>query len=99
MYKVQATLLMLGRVQLFASPWTVAHQAPLSMEFSRPRILEWVVISFSLKSEVLVTQCVRLFAIPWTVTHQAPLSMEFSRPRILEWVAIAFSAGSSRPRD
>ena len=24
-----------GCVQLFANPWTVAHQAPLSMEFSR----------------------------------------------------------------
>ena len=23
-------------VRLFATPWTVAHQAPLSMEFSRP---------------------------------------------------------------
>ena len=23
----------LSRVQLFATPWTVAHQAPLSMEF------------------------------------------------------------------
>ena len=22
--------------QFFATPWTVAHQAPLSMEFSRP---------------------------------------------------------------
>ena len=26
----------LSHVQLFATPWTVAHQAPLSMEFSRP---------------------------------------------------------------
>ena len=26
---------MLSRVQLFGTPWTVAHQAPLSMEFSR----------------------------------------------------------------
>ena len=26
---------MLSRVQLFATPWTVAHPAPLSMEFSR----------------------------------------------------------------
>ena len=26
---------MLSRVQLFATPWTVAHQAPLSMGFSR----------------------------------------------------------------
>ena len=25
----------LSHVQLFATPWTVAHQAPLSMEFSR----------------------------------------------------------------
>ena len=26
---------LLSRVQLFATPWTVAHQAPLSMGFSR----------------------------------------------------------------
>ena len=26
----------LSRVQLFATPWTVVHQALLSMEFSRP---------------------------------------------------------------
>ena len=26
---------MLSRVRLFATPWTVAYQAPLSMEFSR----------------------------------------------------------------
>ena len=25
----------LSRVRLFATPWTVAHQAPLSVEFSR----------------------------------------------------------------
>ena len=28
-------------------PWTIARQAPLSMEFSRQEILEWVPISFS----------------------------------------------------
>ena len=27
----------LSRVQLFATPWTVAHQAPLSTEFSRQK--------------------------------------------------------------
>ena len=27
----------LSRVQLFVTPWTVAHQAPLSMEFSRQK--------------------------------------------------------------
>ena len=26
---------LLSRVRLFANPWTVAHQAPLSVEFSR----------------------------------------------------------------
>ena len=28
-------LLLLSHVQLFVTPWTVAHQAPLSMGFSR----------------------------------------------------------------
>ena len=28
-------MLVLSHVQLFAIPWTVAHQTPLSMEFSR----------------------------------------------------------------
>ena len=29
-------------VRLFATPWTVAHQAPLSMGIFQARILEWV---------------------------------------------------------
>ena len=33
---------MLSRVQLFATPWTVAHQAPLSMGILQAGILEWV---------------------------------------------------------
>ena len=37
----------LSRVRLFTTLWTVAHQAPLSMEFSQARILEWVAIFFS----------------------------------------------------
>ena len=31
----------------FHISWTVARQAPLSMGFSKARILEWVAISFS----------------------------------------------------
>ena len=38
---------MLSHVQLFATPWTIACQAPLSVEFSQARILEWVAISYS----------------------------------------------------
>ena len=36
----------LSCVQLFATPWTVDCQAPLSMRFFQARILEWVAISF-----------------------------------------------------
>ena len=37
----------LSRVWLFETPWTAAHQAPPSMGFSRPRVLEWGAIAFS----------------------------------------------------
>ena len=33
-------------VQLLATPWTAAYQAPLSMDF-QARVLEWVAIAFS----------------------------------------------------
>ena len=36
------TLKSLNRVWLFATPWTVDHQAPLSMEILQARVLEWV---------------------------------------------------------
>ena len=36
----------LNRIQLFATPWTVARQAPLSMEFSRQ---EWSGLPFLLQ--------------------------------------------------
>ena len=32
---VYATVCVLSHVQLFVTPWTVTHQAPLSMVFSR----------------------------------------------------------------
>ena len=37
---------MLSHIQFFATPWAVAHQAPLSMDFLG-RILQWVAIPFS----------------------------------------------------
>ena len=42
----------LSHVQLFATPWTVAHQAPLSMGFwsGLSRILEWVAMPSSRES-------------------------------------------------
>ena len=41
-------VLMLSHVQLFVTPWTVAHQAPLSMGIFQARILEWVATAFSM---------------------------------------------------
>ena len=35
-----------SRVQLFATPWTITHQAPVH-GILQARILEWVAISFS----------------------------------------------------
>ena len=37
----------LSRIRLFAIPWTVARQAPLSMEIQQARILEWVAMPSS----------------------------------------------------
>ena len=37
-------------VQLFETPWTAAHQAPLSMGILQARILEWVAMPFSRES-------------------------------------------------
>ena len=67
---------MLSCVRLFETPWTIAHQAPLSMEFSRKEY--WSGLPFS---SVQSLSHVRLFATPWTRAHQAPLSMEFSRQK------------------
>ena len=38
---------LLGRVRPFVTPWTVAHQAPLSMGFFQARTLEWIAVSSS----------------------------------------------------
>jgi len=37
----------LNHVRPLATPWTAAHQAPLSMGILQAGILEWVAISFS----------------------------------------------------
>ena len=41
----QVKVKLLSRVQLFATPWTVAHQAPPTMEFSRQEY--WSGLPFS----------------------------------------------------
>ena len=50
-YRVLLLLLLLShfsRVQLLATPWTAAYQAPPSMGFFQARVLEWVAIAMLL---------------------------------------------------
>ena len=51
-------LYVLSWIWLFEIPWTVALQVPLSMDFSRKRVLEWIVISFSWGSSWLGDQTI-----------------------------------------
>ena len=60
----------LSHVQLFAALWIVAHQAALSMGFSKQ---EYQLLLSSHFSHV------RLCATPQTAAHQALLSLGFSR--------------------
>ena len=60
---------MLSHVQLFETHWTVAFQAPLSIENFQARILVHV---------KLLQSCPLCVAV-WTVAHQALLSIGFSR--------------------
>ena len=39
---IKVKVKLLSRVQFFSIPWTVAHQAPLSMGILQAKILEWV---------------------------------------------------------
>ena len=44
----------LSRVRLFETPWTAAHQAPLSMGFSRQEY--WSGVSFDYKGAVIINR-------------------------------------------
>ena len=72
-----------SRVQLCATPQTAAHQAPLSLEFSRQE--HWSGLPFlspmhgSEKQKWSRSVSVWLFVTPWTAAYQTPPSMGFSR--------------------
>ena len=87
----------LSHVQLFATPWTVACQAPMSMEFSRQEY--WSRLPFlSSKKELYTQSCLTL----WDPMDFSPSGFAVHgilQARILKWVAIPFSRGSSWPRD
>ena len=93
-WKVKVKLL--SRVQLLATPWTTAYQAPPVPGILQARTLEWAAISFSSawKWKVKVKSLSHVWpsAIPWTAAFQAPLSMGFSKREY--WSGVLFGEGT-----
>ena len=94
---------LLSCVWLFATPWTTAHQASLSITNSqsspKPMSIESVMPSNHHAPESEVAQsCPTLCysmdgSLPGFSVHG------IFQARVLEWVAFSFSRGSSGPRD
>ena len=83
-----------------ATPWTMAHQAPLSMGFSKQEYWSGLPFPSPVRnyevnevSELKSLSGVRLFATPWTVAYQVPQSMGFSRQEY--WSGLPFPSPSS----
>ena len=83
--------------QVFATPWTVAQQAPLSMEFSGQGC--WNGFPFPapgyLSKPGIESGSPTSLALESRFFTAVPLR----KPRILGWVAISFARGSSWLRD
>ena len=83
-----------SRVRLFATQWTVACQAPLSMGILQARILEWVAGS---SSNIRHHAAAKSHQSYLTLCHPVDSSPPDSavpgilQARTLEWVAIFFS--------
>ena len=78
-----------SRVRLYVIPQTAAHQAPLSLEFSRQEYWSGLPFPSPMHACMLsrfshVQLCVTL----WTAAHQAPLSTKFSRQEY--WSGLSF---------
>ena len=87
-------LSLLSRVQLFATLWAVAHQAPLSMGFSRKEYWSGVPspspISYTAAAAKSLQSCPTLC----NPIDSSPPGSPFPgilQARTLEWVAISFS--------
>ena len=76
----------LSRVRLFVIPWTVAHQAPLSMGFSRQVGCHFLLQCMKMKSESEVLSC-----NPMDCSPPGSSVHGISQARVPELVAISFS--------
>ena len=90
----------LSRVQLFATPWTVAHQPPLFMGFLffQARILEWVAISFffliqgSNPGFCTAGRCFPNWATRWVPSSSHVKTESVNRPELypVQWVILSY---------
>ena len=62
-----------GCVWLFETPWTAAHQAPLSMGSLQARILEWVALP-SFRGPSLPRDCISRGILYCWATRETPLA-------------------------
>ena len=85
-----AVLCLVAQLCLFATPWTVAHQVPLSIGILQARILEWVAVSSSRGSSQPRSPVLQTDSLP----TEPP-----GKPKNTGGVAYPFSSWSSWPRN
>ena len=80
------------------TPWTVAHQAPLSIDFFQQETRECVCVLGGERGQLAFGQMSATLPpqIPASEKKQTFLSKKRKK---LQWVAISFSRRPSRPRD
>ena len=97
-YTLKVKVKLLSCVQLFATPWTVAYQAPPSMGFSRWEF--WTGLPFpsprdlpnpGIKPAAKLLQACPTLCDPIDSSPPGSSVPEILQARTLEWVAISFS--------
>ena len=82
-------------VRFFVTPWATAHQAPLSMGFSRQEHwsgLHFLLQCMKVKNESEVAESCATPSDPMDYSPPGSSVHGAFQARVLEWVAIAFSA-------
>ena len=79
---------MLSHVQLFVTPWTAAHQAPLSVEFSRQEY--WSRLPFPSSGDLPDPRVKPFISCigRWILYHQYPLGSPFRRYMLIKYLGV-----------
>ena len=80
----------LSRVQFFVTPWTVAYEAPPSMEFSRQEYWSGLPFPSPMHESEVAQSCLTL-SDPMDCSLRGSSVHGISQARVLEWAASAFS--------